>query len=157
MCLNDLFQFCTVSVHTIPSLRVAAPSAPSAPSAHPPPRQTKKRRERERRVRVLVGYEKLSGQCEHSFRWCEYAYSFGAFSVGYVKGSVTQFLAICRATFVTTLFVVWAFCRVAWLVAWCLVQLHRNTQRRFRPTYIASTFQAILSTFRPLEMHSKRR
>ena len=32
----------------------------------------------------------------------------------------------------------------------------RGTQRRFPPTYIENTFQAIQSTFRTLEMHSTR-
>ena len=34
---------------------------------------------------------------------------------------------------------------------------YRGTQRRFPPKYIENTFLAIQSTFRHLEMHSKRR
>ena len=57
MCVNDLFQFCAVSVHTIPSLRVAAPSAPS-------PWQSKKGEREE--GGVLVGYTILDTfSCRH--------------------------------------------------------------------------------------------
>ena len=34
--------------------------------------------------------------------------------------------------------------------------VYRGTQRRFPPKYIENTFSAIHSTFRSLEMHSKR-
>ena len=36
-------------------------------------------------------------------------------------------------------------------------RLTRGTQRRFSPKCIENTFQAIQSTFRPLEIHSNRR
>ena len=36
-------------------------------------------------------------------------------------------------------------------------QCTRGTQRRFSPKCIENTFQAIQSTFRPLEIHSNRR
>ena len=41
-------------------------------------------------------------------------------------------------------------------IAKCYLRV-KGTQRRFPPTYIENTFQAIQSTFRSLEMHSKRR
>ena len=41
-------------------------------------------------------------------------------------------------------------------IAKCYLRV-KGTQRRFPPTYIENTFQAIQSTFRSLEMHSEGR
>ena len=38
-----------------------------------------------------------------------------------------------------------------------LSAINKGTQRRFPPKYIENTFKVIQSTFRSLEMHSKRR